>query len=118
MAYGTRKIHADDAGRGPGDDSGAAPAEGQASRQQQGPGLNERPRWWRTMRGRSYKLHCGCASRTGATRRRRRRAGADGHRGRTVPSRTRTAVVYTLLDQYYLPGRVTRLFRQECGEGR
>ena len=22
------------------------------------------------------------------------------------------------LDQYYLPGRVTRLLRQECGEGR
>ena len=35
----------------------AAPAAGRAPRHRQGQGPNERPRWWRTRRGRSYTLH-------------------------------------------------------------
>ena len=86
-----------------------------APRHRRAPGLKERPYWWRTRCGRSYKLHTAAVPvRTGADA--AAPAGADRHCGRAFQSQARTAMVYTLLDQYYLPGHVTHLLRQECGE--
>ena len=87
----TTKIHADDAGRGLEVDSGAAPAVGRAPQHRQGQGPNERSRWWRTRRGRSYNMRVTPAAgwRSTAWRRRqwtgRRGAGAGRSRrsGRT-----------------------------------
>ena len=116
---------------------------GRASRRRRGQGPKERPHWWRTTRRRSYTLHpaeelaetraaaAAVPVRTGAgaaapvedrglmdieVARRRSHEPTAVRAG----ALTRMAGIYSTLDRYSTPGRITRLpcWSKESGAGR
>ena len=110
----------------------AAPGLGRASRYRRGPEPEERQHWWRTRHGRSFTLHPAEALAEGQSRRIGSTSEDWGWRGGTgggpgpvdievarrrcheptavrAGARTRMAGIYSPLDRYSMPGRITRL---------
>ena len=120
----TQLQDADDAGRWLEVDRMAEPAGGRAPRRRRGQEPKERPHWCRTTRGRSYTLHTAEALTEDQSQRSGSASEDWGWRGGTgggpgpmdieVARRrshepTRMAGIYSTLDRYNMPGRITRL---------